>query len=412
MKYSFGLLGSTPLESPSTSTLSTRREKLARELWNAPSKEEMRRLFIQDRRNRFRGLIDGHSDEVVYHKFREVFSRAQREIERLLGPQFLPPELRQKPVRPIRLPHDPVELMKLVFPRLRLEKPQSPVSLIEFEAQRKLEIGYALFLIDLEKFRDLKKDNFKWIAEYLKELGIIQELPKKITITNYHDRNNELRFCGSTFTEVQSACVEQTHIATLEHRPYACIIPTDAHTDLGIHALYSMRHKRPMSIIRKASALGERLPEHIPDTIAMRFTFKDTNELRRGKQIISEQLPEGCVFEEQDRLENTDRQNPHSASEYHDFSYHARLVDPYGYSHICEIQLVTLEVTSNVEYSAAPSNHRRYEVRQLLGSQPHEPQGLFFRILPPSLYGINWGDVHIKQQIDAYIVENIMRHYS
>ncbi len=386
-------------------------KQLADDIWESPTRERKIATLVRHLRSVYRVRLGDRTPKKIYQNLRRSFRAAQLSLHRMLGPEMLPIEL-LKVVSPLPLTGDPINLMKIGFPReSRISKRDTRFDRRRFEARRAIDLGFKFFALHTLRGTDLGRGNMKWVTDYLIERGIFIGKPEPTSVLTWHDHLDNLRYVDcSVIHEIPSEPILYNGDPRFVSIPHASMyLNFFMHGNSPYPILVQWREKDRMSIVRKLTATGQSWAEQTPDLLAVRIICLKESDLNPIFESFVKKLPAGITIEIIDRrAPNAPGKNEYSALDYQDVKIIALAMNPDGDQRKIEIQLVTARVHFNVENSAGPINHRRYEARQLVGIKN---PGLWQIYLPESIYGIPWKNPEIIAHIEKHIANSLLNQY-
>ena len=163
-----------------------------------------------------------------------------------------------------------------------------------------------------------------------------------------------------------------------------------------IQAIIRMRRKNPLQVIAKLWG-DSRISDlaYVPDIHGIRLAYFTEADMHSGVDVMRNQTA---------LISDTERKvaglNPHSAKWLEIISQQATFLDK-----IWEIQHITAKQMYDIEYSAGQENHMLYHRR----GYTEFPNGLFYQLFPPEIYGIEWADPSVCSQMDEHIIQQTIK---
>ncbi len=315
-----------------------------------------------------------------------------------LTERLMPQALREKlwPLSEDEVPNDPIELLTRV---LSVQSEDSVIDRGTFEAMRALEFTGDYFFLTTQvngwRHAAPKADGKTRVTDFVKWLsaeGVIEE--KKLAI--YLDPKDEWRCAGVEFDE-QDKRRRKNHLKRLLRTVE--VLKMKALFGDHVQAIVQARAKDYMSAFaRRFRDPQAHLFESVPDMYGLRFTYLDKKMMKRGVAYLAARA---AIIQSDGSVKNVQIANRHS---------HRKLCIQSQYLYLDgrrrEVQHMPAKNLYNIEYSLGPENHSLYHLRWYTDCQY---PGLFFHLFPPEIYGINWSDPVIRQEMEAHVKEETLR---
>lgn len=385
-----GALGQLRNTSPAAYTLIAQWQNLRAEIARAESDEKKQAVIARLLHDSYH--LTGKTFVQIYQRLRAQVRIAQEELQTLFE-EYLPRAFEEK-VLPVPLDPDPVTLIENGLPladghlALTLERR-------EFEARRNLLLGLLFFDITVEHWigRD-RAGNPDALTKHLVARQILAKMPKVKRLASFHDPNKKCQCVG-----IDEFCPPGSRKGFLKRQNRLRLAKLVVNGS-NVPILYSIRAKKPLSIIRRMLVDKEWDPRRVRDLRAFRFCYRNEEELRRSYTSVAERLVPGGAGDVKDRFTAHGKNaNPHSDPEFR------------GIKHLGRIKRRTYEVDHllattwcNIQHSHAPINHELYHARQMWEI---DPPGLFHCVAPVSIYGVDWTDTAVQREIQQHIIASL-----
>lgn len=322
--------------------------------------------------------------EHIYRRLGKQIRTARQDLNALFT-EYLPPEICRK-VTPQLRDLDPVHLIELGLPSQDGQL-QLAFERMQFEARQALLLGLLFFDITVERWcgKDPAEDPNQ-LTRFLVEQGIFEGHPKPCSVLSYHDPDDEFNCVGIKEWQeppsVKGMVTRHTKVMCAALRIETRTVPI----------IYSIRPKKPLSLIRRMLVDNEWDPRRVRDLRAFRFCYFSPDDLLASYGTVAQRLLPGTTGEVRDRFTQSGRNlNPHSAPTFRGIKHQARIG-----GRIYEVDHLLAETWFSIEYAQGLINHGWYHARQMW---EQEPPGLFLCVAPEQVYGVDWTDEKVQSQI-------------
>lgn len=351
-----------------------------------------KRQVIAQRLREGYNLPEEMTPERIYNRLARTTKKALEETIDLFR-EYLPRSLRKRVNPQCHKNTDPIHLVETGLPaqngQMSFTSDQRA-----FEARRNLVMGLLWFDFFAQRWsgRDPVNDPGE-LTRYLVETKVLSR-PIRRVLLSLHDPENDLHCAGvNEFDEPKSRkglVTRKNHIflATLN-------VANDR-----ITIIYSVRVKRPISLVRRMLVDDEWDPSRVRDLRAFRFCYFSKDDLLNSYSVVAENLLPGATGRVKDRFTDEKRNpNPHSASDFRGIKHLARIG-----GRVYEVDHLLARTWLDIQHCYGPINHGLYHARQMWEKNP---PGLFRCVLPKEIYGIDWDSQKVQKQIKNHILSSL-----
>ena len=324
----------------------------------------------------------------------------------------------RKALRKFLRPYIPEHLIRALFSRHAEEEPLQDITAIvipsfgimpkewnpsseerrlSFELQRDCILTFINYdLLKRGKWIGYKRshEDFQDVAEFLVSQGLLDSIPEHKIVASLHDPGNALRTVWIHGID-GFAPPYQNH---LTHRTTKLAFTHLRMEDHAIPVIMQVRRKGFLQTLGKWRAVYTEKKKKTVDVVHDRrgicFAYKSMEELEEGAAFLRKRLPFnqilGNVWEQ---YHESPGDNPHSASNFRAIAYYRLLCKSPGRRYQLQHRLMSQHI--GLVHCRGAENHTLYHLRQYTT----KPNGLLYWLFPKSIYGIDWGDATVFEEL-------------